>query len=67
MSVPKTTGWAAWHPTKGFADPYAYEGPIAWADLDGAVDRVKLLNRDDRTTNRTGWRACKVELVKVTA
>lgn len=57
--------WAAWHTKRGFADPYTYEGAVAWADLDGAVERVNILNREDGTNNRTGWRAVKVELVRV--
>ena len=36
--------WAAWHPVKGFADPYTFEGPVAFADLDSCVERVKILN-----------------------
>lgn len=67
MSAEKFIAWAAWHPKRGFADPFSYEGAVAFADLDGAVERVKILNADEGTNNRTGWRAVKVELVKVTA
>lgn len=57
-------GWAVWHPTKGFSDPYEPDGPIAYLSLDGAAYRVKMLNRDDGTNNRNGWRAVKVQVVK---
>lgn len=57
--------WAAWHPKRGFNVPHQYEGAIAWADIDGAVRQVRELNADDRTTNRTGWRAVKIKLVRV--
>lgn len=64
-------GWAAWHPRHGFHMPRHYEGPIAFADLDGAVELVAELNiladDYDRTTNRNGWRAVKVAFVKVDA
>ena len=63
----KPIGWAAWHPRHGFEIPREYEGPVAYADLDPVVRKVRDLNRDDRTTNRTGWRAVKVALVKVPA
>lgn len=63
----KTTAWAAWHPTHGFEIPHFYEGAIAFADLDGAGRLVRYLNEVDLTTNRTGWRAVKAELVKVKA
>jgi hypothetical protein len=63
----KSIGWAAWHPTHGFEVPREYEGAIAFADLDPVVRKVRDLNRDDRTTNRTGWRAVKVALLKVPA
>ncbi len=59
--------WAAWHPKHGFVDAYDFEGPIAFVDLDSVVERVKILNRDAGETNRTGWRAVKVTLVKVPA
>lgn len=52
--------WAAWHPKHGFEEPFGFEGPVAFADLDSAVRRVRELNREDRTTNRNGWRATKV-------
>ncbi len=65
MSSP--TIWAAWHPKRGFEVPHLYEGPIAFADLDSCARLVRELNADDRTNNRTGWRATKVELVKVQA
>jgi hypothetical protein len=63
----KAMGWAAWHPRHGFAVPHGYEGAIAYADLDPVVSKVRDLNRDDRTTNRNGWRAVKIALVKVPA
>jgi hypothetical protein len=63
----KPIGWAAWHPRHGFEVPREYEGAIAFADLDAAVAKVRDLNRDDSTNNRTGWRAVKVALVKVPA
>jgi hypothetical protein len=63
----KPIGWAAWHPRYGFEVPREYEGAIAFADLDSVVAKVRDLNRDDRTNNRTGWRAVKVALVKVLA
>jgi hypothetical protein len=58
--------WAAWHPRHGFEVPH-YEGSITYADLDGAARLVHELNAEDGTTNRTGWRAVKVRLVKVDA
>lgn len=60
-------GWAAWHPRHGFDVPGYYEGPLAFADLDPVARLVRDLNRDDKTTNRTGWRAVKIALVKVDA
>jgi hypothetical protein len=38
---------------------------VAYLTLDDAVEHVKILNEDDGTTNRTGWRAVKVAVVKV--
>ena len=64
----KPNGWAAWHPQHGFEVPHAYEGPIAYADLSANLTaEIRALNRDDGTTNRNGWRAVKVALVKVPA
>jgi hypothetical protein len=60
----RTTAWAAWHPKHGFCVPY-HEGPIVSADLDEVARPVRSLNADDRTNNRSGWRAVKVELIKV--
>jgi hypothetical protein len=57
-------GWAAWHPAKGFADEFEPDAPIAFLSLDGAVHKVKTLNSEDGTTNRNGWRAIKVQVVK---
>jgi hypothetical protein len=57
-------GWAAWHPTKGYADEFEPDAPIAHLSLDGAARRVKMLNIEDGTTNRSGWRAVKVEVRK---
>jgi hypothetical protein len=66
LSDAKAIGWAAWHPEHGFEIPYFYEGSIVFADLDGMlIERVRGLNREGRTTNRTGWRAVKVSLVRV--
>lgn len=65
--IEPTIVWAAWHPKHGFSVPHRYEGAVAWADLDSVVREVRTLNEDDRTNSRTGWRAVKVELVKVTA
>lgn len=59
-----TEGWSAWHPEKGFADEFEPDGPIAHASLDGAVHKVRMLNIEDGTTNRNGWRAVKVQVVK---
>jgi hypothetical protein len=50
--------WASWHPTKGF-DEHAYEGPVAYADHDVA------LNETDGTNSRDGWRMVKVEIRKL--
>jgi hypothetical protein len=63
----KPIGWAAWHPRHGFEVPHEYERSVAYADLDPVVRKVRDLNRDDGTNNRTGWRAVKVSLVKVPA
>lgn len=63
----KITGFAAWHPTKGF-DDHAYEGPVAFADLDGdggVLDTVEDLNDLDGTHTKNGWRVVKVEIHKV--
>lgn len=57
-------GWAAWHPAKGFADEFEPDAPIAYLTLDAAAYRVKTLNIEDGTTNRNGWRAVKVTVVK---
>ncbi len=57
-------GWGVWHPTLGFAEPYTFEGAIAWIDLDGAIARVKILNAEAGTNNRNGWRAVPVEIVR---
>ncbi len=57
--------WAAWHPRHGFAVPHQYEGAVAYADLDPVAREVRDLNKDDKTTNRNGWRAAKATLVKV--
>jgi len=59
--------WAAWHPKHGFEVPREYEGPVAFADLDPVARKVRDLNADDKTTNRTGWRATKVNLIRVTS
>jgi hypothetical protein len=56
--------WAAWHPKHGFSVPH-YEGAIAFVDLDEAARHVRWLNADDGTNNRNGWRAVKVQLVRV--
>lgn len=65
--VEKPIVWAAWHPKHGFADPFSYEGPVAWADIDGAVERVQILNECAGTNNRNGWRAKKACLIEVTS
>lgn len=53
------TGWAAWHPEKGFAD--SYEGPLVFADLSASLMAdIQDRNEEDGTNNRTGWRAVKV-------
>ena len=59
--------WAAWHPKHGFEVPHRYEGAVAYADLDPVARQVREPNADDKTTNRNGWRATKVTLVKVTS
>jgi hypothetical protein len=62
----KSIGWAVWHPKYGFEVPCEYEGAIAYADLgEDIVSKVRSLNKEAGTTNRTGWRAVKVALVKV--
>jgi hypothetical protein len=61
------TAWSAWHPRFGFDVPHLFEGPIAFVDLDSLAWRIRELNVDAGTNNRTGWRAVKVELVKVKA
>jgi hypothetical protein len=63
----KIIAYAAWHPSKGF-DEHAYEGPVAYADLedeDGVIDQVKDLNDLDGTTTANGWRAVKVEIKRI--
>ena len=56
--------WAPWHPKHGFLDEFM---PVTFvsADLDEICARVKRLNQDDKTNNRNGWRAVKVELRRV--
>lgn len=61
----RATFWAAWHPQHGFEVPHQYEGAVAYADLDPVARAVRELNADDKTTNRNGWRATKVNLAKV--
>ncbi|MGJ5032416.1 hypothetical protein ACQR1I_36645 [Bradyrhizobium sp. HKCCYLS2038] len=65
MVESSATGWAAWHPTKGFFDEFEPDGPIASASLDGAARRVRTLNSDEGTNNRNGWRAVKVRIERV--
>lgn len=60
------TFWAAWHPTHGYYVPQEFEGWVAAVDLDLVARRVRRLNAEAGTTNRTGWRATKVELKRVT-
>lgn len=55
------TGWAPWHPTHGFQDEFMSATWVS-TDLDEISQRVKRLNQDDKTNNRTGWRAVKVTL-----
>jgi hypothetical protein len=62
----RATAWAAWHPKHGFNVPY-YPGAIVSGDLDEVARHVRSFNAEGRTNNRTGWRAIKVELVKVRA
>jgi hypothetical protein len=59
-----TEAWAAWHPKHGFAIPY-HEGAIVFDNIDDAVRQVKNLNQDDRTNNRNGWRAVRVQINKL--
>jgi hypothetical protein len=64
----KPIGWAAWHPLHSFEVPQQHDGPIAYANLSVRLaTEIRTLNGDDGTTNRTGWRAVKVALVKVPA
>ena len=58
-------GWAPWHPEQGFKARYGCEGALAYLTLDDAVEQVLMMNRDEGTTNRNGWRAVKVQVVKV--
>lgn len=68
MSAERSTGWAPWHPKHGFEVPHRYEGAIAYADLSAPlVYQIRELNQEAGTSNRTGWRAVRVELVKVTS
>jgi len=61
----KITGWAAWHPSKGF-DDYAYEGPVVYADLDDdLIEEIDNMNGDEGTNKTDGWRIVKVEVRKV--
>lgn len=59
--------WAPWHPVHGFSIQahHYYEGPTSFADLDSALPLIKMLNQEDSTTNRTGWRAVLCRLVRV--
>lgn len=61
------TVWAAWHPQHGFDVPFLFEGAATFVDLDAAAWHVRLLNAKAGTNNRTGWRAVKVQLVRVSA
>ena len=61
----KAIAWAPWHPKHGFDVPHIFAGAIAYVDLDRACDLVRELNADAGTNNRNGWRAVKVELVRV--
>lgn len=55
-------GWAVWHPTKGF-DAYAYEGAIAYADIDDdLIEEVNDLNETDGTDKTNGWRIIAVDI-----
>jgi len=60
------TGFAAWHPIKGF-DENQNKGPVAFADWDvgGVVEIVDDLNDVDGSTTTNGWRAVKVEIRKL--
>lgn len=58
------TGWAAWHPEKGFYEN-AYEGAVVFADLNPSlIADVKELNEEDGTNNKYGWRSVRVKVVK---
>lgn len=57
-------GWGVWHPKKGFWVPDYEKAAIAWAAVDGVVNIVRMLNSEDGTTNRNGWRAVPVEIVR---
>jgi hypothetical protein len=59
------TGFAMWHPEKGFEQ--AYEGPIVYVNLDARLMYdVNETNKEEGTNNRNGWRATKVEVRRVT-
>jgi hypothetical protein len=57
-----TTGFAAWHPVKGFDVPFLYEGAIVCVEQEDLIDRIQELNRDDGTNNRNGWRIVRVKI-----
>lgn len=60
-------GFAAWHPKDGFACRYDTFGPIAYAEIDDAIEVVTDRNRDAGTNNRTGWRIVPVTVTRVDA
>lgn len=63
----KIEAWAAWHPKHGFEEPYGFEGPVAFVDLDSAARHVRNLNSEAGTNARNGWRAVKVEIGRLDA
>jgi hypothetical protein len=56
--------WAPWHPEYGFQDEFM-DATWVSSDLDDIAQRVKRLNKDDKTNSRNGWRAVKVTLSRV--
>lgn len=65
MAKTEISGWAAWHPERGFEQPFHYEGALAYVRPDDATEEVRDLNREAGQNTRKGWRMVPVTIVKV--